>query len=350
MKSDMYLSYLTHVFESGNMSIDEIRRILVVYAEENRISKEAIEEFLSRLSKKKEYTIDEKRRFLAAIRLSDGKELKYGDVVFKVPDEIVEKCYAEEEKHLDPKKFEEYHDIAEFKYKQSLPSREEGWYKSNVEEEETKKEEVHQIVSVPVAEQTVQEPEKEKTVVVEEPTPVVSTPTVTSTVTESQNLESDELTETDLDNALGGIPRDVAIERAREYQESQSDSEPEISSEPETEEDYQTTADNMRRPESDSNVRQVEASPERIEKLKKGKGKVKNFFLKTAIVVGALALMHPIESVALIGGYLYFASEIKNGNYVPKNKFQELIKKTVEKVMYIGMNKEEIVEEKGKTR
>ena len=71
------------------------------------------------------------------------------------------------------------------------------------------------------------------------------------------------------------------------------------------------------------------------------------------MLVAALKLLNPIAGIGLVGGYMYFASEIKCGNFNPTNPIGKAIKSTVEKIMYIGMGKdkkEELEKEGGKTR
>ena len=57
-----------------------------------------------------------------------------------------------------------------------------------------------------------------------------------------------------------------------------------------------------------------------------------------------------LEAPIVVAGYAYFANKIKNGEFNPTNIVGKAIKNGIEKVMYMGMNKEEIENERGKTR
>ena len=71
----------------------------------------------------------------------------------------------------------------------------------------------------------------------------------------------------------------------------------------------------------------------------------KQYFLKAGVVALTFALASGF-SIPLIGGYLIFAHQIKNGTYKIPGKFGEGIKKTVEAIMNLGKSKEEIEAEK----
>lgn len=120
--------------------------------------------------------------------------------------------------------------------------------------------------------------------------------------------------------------------------------------EPTTEEEYEEIHKAVSDSEKDSNVREVNADKERINKLKSKKGKVINYFIKGAIVVTSVALLSPISAALVVGGYNVFANKIKNGTYHPTGHFGQAIGDVVKKIMYIGMSKEEIEEEKGKNK
>ena len=120
--------------------------------------------------------------------------------------------------------------------------------------------------------------------------------------------------------------------------------------EPTTEEEYEEIHKAVSGSEKDSNVREVNADKERINKLKSKKGKVINYFIKGAIVVTSVALLSPLSAALVVGGYKVFANKIKNGTYHPTGHFGQAIGDVVKKIMYIGMSKEEIEEEKGKNK
>lgn len=120
--------------------------------------------------------------------------------------------------------------------------------------------------------------------------------------------------------------------------------------EPTTEEEYKEIHKAVLDAEKDSNVREVKADSERINKLKSKKGKVINYFIKGAIVVTAVALLSPINAAILIGGYKVFANKIKNGTFNPTGHFGQAVASVVKKVMYVGLSEEQIEEERGKTK
>ena len=135
---------------------------------------------------------------------------------------------------------------------------------------------------------------------------------------------------------------DDSVEEKDVDTDSQTDS-----SEPETEEEYEKIQENIAGAESDSNVRHVEASAERINKLKSTKKKVINYFLKGAIVICAVALLNPVNASLAVGGYLILANKIKDGTYNPKGHFGKAVGDVVKKIMNIGMGKEE---ERGRSK
>ena len=55
-----------------------------------------------------------------------------------------------------------------------------------------------------------------------------------------------------------------------------------------------------------------------------------------------------LNSLLVIGGYLYFANRIKNGRFNPENPIGKGVKATVEKIMNLGLPKKE--KEREKTR
>lgn len=299
MTDDMYLSLAADLYENGTWSKDMLIKKVTLYAQGKNMDMNAINEYLDRLTKPKEYTIDEKRKFLSVVKL-DGSELKYGDVVKAMPDEMIEKFYDAEVTNLDKNIVEAYHDLAN-----STPAIE----RNNSD--------FHTPDPIESTGEVEQNNEQEETLVV--PNPFEST--------------------AERENSGFHAPDPIGDTNGAE--------EPDM---PDTEEAFEQEASRINSPERDSSVRTVAASPERIEKLKKTKHKAINYFLKTAIVVTAVALLHPVYSIGLIGGYLYFASEIKNGRFNPEKSIGKAVKSVVEKVMNIGMPKEEVMQEEGRTR
>lgn len=348
---DMYLSLVASLHESGTWSNEMVRKKLTLYAEENNIDMKVMEELIQRITKEREYTLEEKRAFLSVLRLVDGKELKYGDVVESIAPEMIEKLYEVEVANLSGEKIEELHDLAKFKKEQEKVETQtppEDWYRPlNSEEDvidESRTESVENWYKsnyddVAMYIDPVIESNKEKSFVApaieREEEPVVAEPVVTFTEEESPVVPEMEQTE---DPVVEG---EIPIRSVFDF---------DFSDMAQTDEEFDEVETNINRPERDSPVRQVDASSERVEHLKKGKSKVKNYFLKTAIIIVSLSLLSPALTLPLIGGYVHYARKIKNGEFVPKNNFQELIKNTVEKIMYIGMNKEAIEEERGKSR
>ena len=244
MISDMYLNLAKELYEKTVWDKETFKRKVTIYAQTQNMDMDKINEFIKSVLNEKEYTIEEKKAFLANVKLNDT-ELKYGNVLGYFDDDMIEKLYEEEVKNMTEEQIDEIHKASEY----------------DIEVNEIRRQEM-----------------------------------------------------------------------------------------PETEEEFEEQAENITRPENESTVTRVNASPERIEKLRKGKGKVLNFFLKTGIVVASVLLLNPVYSIPMIGGYLYFASEIKNGRYNPTKPFGQAIKNTVEKIMYMGMSKEAKEEERGKVR
>lgn len=408
---DMYLSLATELYENGTWSKDVLVRKVTLYAQEKKMDMNAISEFLDRLTKTKEYTIDEKRKFLSVLRL-DGKELKYGDVADTMTDEMVQKFYEMEVATLDSDKIESYHDLANFKSDSNVSQEEkenkqnedvelvqkndtvgnitindivsgnfnsddllgknsddsdalfdklvngvnkdsfegvvvslttkmgplyarrfvEEWSKGHSLDEETQNKELSNSESIENKQEKPlipAKPEIEKLNIPE--APKIPAP---GSENKSEKVEPDVEENVNKATVVPKIPFDLAGEDM-----------------PETEEEFQEQAKKITSPEKESSVKKVFASPDRIEKLKKTKGKAINFFLKTAIVVTAVSFLHPVYSIAAIGGYLYFASEIKNGKFNPENSAGKAVKKVVETIMNIGLPKDKDKEkEGGKTR
>jgi len=286
MNEDMYLNLAVELYEKGSWDKDVFIKRVMLYASEKNIDPKAIEQFIKRVIKEPEYTIEQKRKILSMITL-DGVELKYGDAAHSMNDEMVEKFYELEEKALGKDKVSELLD-----------------FKNLIHDLDLNKSSDINNSSGEVVKQEIEEKKEE----------VVSP---LNPITTHEVSDADEVV----------------------------DSEPDM---PETEEEFVEAAEKITSTEKDSAVKTVSVTPERLEKLKKSKGKIKNYFLKTAIIVVAVTFLAPIESIALIGGYCYFAEKIKNGTFNPENIVGKAVKKAVEKVMYLGMNKEN--EKDGKTK
>ena len=112
MTEDMYLSLAIELFEKGTWSKEVFIKKITLYAKEKNMDMAVIDEIVERLMNPKEYTIEEKRKVLSFITISDD-ELKYGDAAFEMSDEMVEKFYEIEKESLDKDKFEMLHNTEE---------------------------------------------------------------------------------------------------------------------------------------------------------------------------------------------------------------------------------------------
>ena len=305
MTDDIYLSLAAELFEKGTWSKEVFIKRVMLYAKEKNISEDLINEYIARVTKTKEYTIEEKKRFLSVVTL-DGKELKYGDVINSMSDEMIEKIYQSEEDVLGKDRIDKFFEIEASKEK-------------IIKEEENKE---------------VAEPQKE---------PHRQVVKVVRKKVEASDLN-------DLNNKPEETPEKTTLSVEPEVLVVPPIDELEIKDMPDTEEEFAKQAENITKAEKDSNVTQVEVAPERIEKLKKNKGKVINYFLKTAIVVGSVILLNPGNTLIGVAGYLYFSNKIKKGEFNPENMVGKAIKKTVEKIMYMGMPKQELENEGSKVR
>ena len=106
------------------------------------------------------------------------------------------------------------------------------------------------------------------------------------------------------------------------------------------EEDYENVVKNIN-DAKDSNVRKVEASEERIKKLKKSKSKSKSIALKSLIIVCGFAMLGPEAGILGIGSYNVFAILIRQGKFNPKTKIGKSIKDAVIKIMSWGYSDED---------
>lgn len=104
--------------------------------------------------------------------------------------------------------------------------------------------------------------------------------------------------------------------------------------------DYENVVKNIN-DAKDSNVRKVEASEERIKKLKKSKSKAKSIALKSLIIVCGFAMLGPEAGILGIGSYNVFAILIRQGKFNPKTKIGKSIKDAVIKIMSLGYSDED---------
>lgn len=303
-----YLSMVAMLYESGIWDEKTVIKRVQSYASDNNIDSKIIEEFLGRLIKKKEekkeHTKEEKMAFLSALRFNNG-ELKYGDAVNIMSDDMIERYYDFESKSIGEEETEKLHERL----------------KGTTEKEKT-------VSEGPKKEELKSEPPKQ-----EEQKP--ETP-----VNGEYSMKGGERTVIGGNSAASHTTPNNGTAQTSNAQESSGPR-----SEPETEEDYENTARNMGSAEQDSNVRHVDASAERVERLKKGKGRAKSFFLKAGIVV-LTVMMTSSFSIPLIGGYLILAHQIKEGKFNPPGAFGQGIKNVVEKIMNVGKTKEQIAAEK----
>lgn len=371
MTEDMYLSLAAELYEKGTWDENNFIKRVTLYASERNIAKETIEEFIKRVTKKEEkeeYSISDKRDFLSVLTL-DGKEPKYGESVVNLMDDaIVEKFYAMEVDTLSNDKVEELHNLAKNK--------------------ELKVEEPKENI-VPVFDFNGNNPEFDYNPELINAVPVIdfNKPVENSLVSSDileEKKEIESLGETKEEGVLvfdfsknnkepeydTNLTNSVPVFDLQEIEEKSSEESqineedvvvpeeepeqneevvPEINFDELSEEDYNNCANNVLNTEKDSDVKFVEATKERIAKLRKGKGKAINIFLKAVVVVASLAL-YGVASIGVVAGYAYFANKIKNGEFNPTNIVGKAIKNGIEKVMYMGMNKEEIENERGKTR
>lgn len=454
---DMYLSLAIELYENGTWSKDVFIKKVSLHAKEKNMDMVAINELIDRVTKTKEYTITEKRRFLSVLTIS-GNELKYGDVVNTMSDEMIEKFYKMEEESLDKDKIEVIHKLANSKVEEKNDELEttiedvktenneevipnlfhepEALESEVIEEKEELDGNINEFVSVSdiangkftaddLLGKTMADSDALFDKLVKSVSPMLFSEVASSLETKMGPLYTKKFREewnkvhqndikvekTEIENEVFKMPEiieevkaiepsdeivdepktlvegnnetnlfhtpelleekanenkvdettsnwmDAVIETLGENKEETKVVVPEISFDsystddmPKTEEEYKKQVENITKTEEDSSVKEVSVSKERLEKLKKSKGKIINYFLKTAIVVGAVTLLSPTSSITLVGGYFVFANMIKKDKFNPENLVGKAIKSAVEKVMYMGMNKEEIEYERGKTR
>jgi len=69
MTNDMYLSLAIELFEKGTWSKEVFIKRIILYAKEKNMNMADIDEIIDRLTKPKEYTIEEKRKFLSLVTI-----------------------------------------------------------------------------------------------------------------------------------------------------------------------------------------------------------------------------------------------------------------------------------------
>lgn len=358
--NDDYLSLAAELVQSGTWDRDTFLKRVTLYANEKNIDINAINDFCERVVGK-EYSLNEKRSFLSVLTLN-GEELKYGNAVETMKDDMVERFYKMETSSLSRDKIEEYHVLAS-KKSNSVVQIEEKEYEEPVllNVEEQKKEEVvlhspnsandenkvirarivkeDKSIDLPVRivnrNQEIEEKQSQDELFEENvfnmPEPVLEEKIVVTNnnsvepVLDTPEESSKENSEKNDDNNLETvIPPLLLTENDYDM--------------PHTEEEFKKQDDGITKKEKDSSVRKIQISPERLAKLKKTKSKVINYFLKAAVVVVGVHCLGPLVGGGLILGYSYFAEEIKAGTFNPNNPVGKAVKYAVEKVMYMGMN------------
>lgn len=383
MNEDIYLNLAVDLYSNGTWDKETLIRKVTLYAQEKNMDMVTIKAFLDRLTNVKEYTTEDKRKILSVIKLGES-ELKYGNVINSMSDELVEKFYKAEEESLGKDRIEKYYNIANNKVIKPIK-----------EEKQT----VIQDVPTKPKELTPRDIKIVGNITLEDVIYGNYTPDDLLGITEKDsdeifNMLVSSVDERSFNTVVANLRGKLGISYAGKFTEewrkahsnvSQKEQQNEKKLEdngfhkpepltdsskkdekkrvvippfadfnmPETEEEYEEIEKKVTTPEKDSSVRKINISPERLAKLKKTKNKVLNFSIKTIMLVAALNLLNPIAAIGLVGGYMYFAEEIRCGKFNPSNPIGKAIKSTVEKIMYIGMGKdkkEELEKEGGKTR
>lgn len=377
---DIYLNLAVELYENGTWNKDMFEKKVLLYAKDKGIEENVISEFINRILGPKELSITEKKEYLSKLTF-DGVEPKYGDVIDTMNDETIERFYEmeintpkkEEKKLVNLKEMQAKEEVKEPEYIKE----EDSILKVSVEDIKNGNYSADDILGVTEKDAdelfealvNVVKPEDFNKVVYSlrerlgkdySSAFAIAWAKKHSNDMDKINLEEKEETfeASEVNNEEISISREELQEEAPNVEVVETNEvvvpkiEFEESDMPETEEEFVSQAENITKKEEDSNVTVVNASSERINKLKKNKGKIINYFLKTTIVVAAVTLLTFPSAAVSIGGYLYFSNRIKNGNFNPgdKNLVGKAVKSVVEKIMYMGMSKEEIENEKGKTR
>ena len=362
MEDDIFLSTAIDLFKGGVWNEETFRRQVLTHAKESGLDEKAVNDLLIRVIPVKDFTLEDKRNFLRNVKFKNG-DLKYPNAVDDMPDVTVEKIFEAERKSLSDDEIRKIikNEIEEKEDKKAEQQKKETKVEI-VNQEQPKEETKVEVVNNPilnrleVPKEKSEEQPKEETKV-----EVVSNPILNRLEVPKEKEETSKLVIPKIElPKVEEKKENPVLERLKVKTNNEEVKEPikvddsEIKTNPildrlvpETNEEFENIHKNTTNPEKDSSVRKVEASPERIEKLKKKKSKVINYFIKGAIIVTTALLLHPMESIPLIGGYLYLSGKIQDGTFNPKTKAGKAAKNIVESIMNIGMGKEE---ERGKTK
>lgn len=112
--------------------------------------------------------------------------------------------------------------------------------------------------------------------------------------------------------------------------------------------DFEKVARNINVPE-ESTVKKVDASKERIDKLKKGKGKkVKKFLITAGVITGAAMFLAPLDFAAGCIGYALISNAIDKGKFNPKTMVGIGFKNLMLRIM--GRSDEIVKKDEGKVK
>lgn len=424
---DIYLNLAIELFEKGTWTKDVFIKRVTLYANEKGMDMNSINDMIDRVTKPKDFSVDEKRDILSKITIV-GNELKYGDAARLMDDGDVVRFFEMEQNSLGIDKLtellenntkeiiEDNNIIEEVKPEEKKPSKIIINKKDiRVVKSPSKKEDLVVDLNTPVPaleDETKVEPvlntieEKKEPVldlssVFHVPEPIVEEPKVLNNLSVEDIVNNkyslgDLLGKTsdDLDKNLDELAKNIeekdvvrvskafedriGVAYAKKFNERwnkvhtldnleekpvskeeeiiKDDSSfviPPISLEgfdedlPKSEEGFTREAEKMNKPEKDSKVKVVDVSKERLARLKTNKQRIINSFLKTGVLVLAYSFMNPYLAVGATLGYMYFADAIRSGDFKANNPVTKALKWSVEKVMYLGKDKEE---ERGKTR
>ena len=347
MEDDIFLSTAIDLFKGGVWNEETFRRQVLTHAKESGLDEKAVNDLLIRVIPVKDFTLEDKRNFLRNVKFKNG-DLKYPNAVDDMPDVTVEKIFEAERKSLSDDEIRKI-------IKNEIEEKEDK--KAEQQKKETKVEIVNPILDrLEVPNEKKETSKKEETKVEVVNNPILNRLEVPKEKEETSKLvipkielpKVEEKKENPVLERLKVKTNNEEVKEPIKVDDSEIKTNPILDRlVPETNEEFENIHKNTTNPEKDSSVRKVEASPERIEKLKKKKSKVINYFIKGAIIVTTVLLLHPMESIPLIGGYLYLSGKIQDGTFNPKTKAGKAAKNIVESIMNIGMGKEE---ERGKTK
>lgn len=346
--NDDYLSLASELYINGTWDKETFKKRVNLYANEKNIDVNSINEFFVRVIGK-EYTLEEKKNFLSVVTL-DGEELKYGNAAHTMKDEMVERFYEAEVSSLSSEVVKKYHELAK-KQKDVVQvvneSKDEIFDLDKDSNDKITAEKIHPIRCRIVKEEKVVElpvkivDEEHKKEEIQDTKPLSDSSESEDIFKLPELFDESKIVITNHSKIDDKMVENKNTENNSNFVVPSSVFEYEQEKDmPETEEEFKKQEEQVTNKEKDSAVRKVQLSPERLSKLKKTKDKVINYFLKGTVVVVALYCLGPIVGVGAIGGYCYFAEEIKAGTFNPTNPVGKAVKHVVEKVMYMGMNKE----------